>query len=190
MIKERRCERIRLRLGKIMKCLCSGEQLGVDEMAPASESPAKKDYSISEYLSHVDEIEQKLDTDNIKEAESSLREGGCLNYEEARALLGRYEYQKGNIEAALHVFEGIDIAAVTPTMRLALARRGKRHKRDSQNDAMSIHAVSLLLESVYLKAKSFQALGRYKGICTRACIGDKGRKKDLQTISSYESAII
>ncbi|KAL7200931.1 hypothetical protein ACSBR1_032784 [Camellia fascicularis] len=131
-------------------------------MAPASESPAKKDYSISGYLSHVDEIEQKLDTDNIKEAESSLREGGCLNYEEARALLGRYEYQKGNIEAALHVFEGIDIAAVTPTMRLALARRGKRHKRDSQNDAMSIHAVSLLLESVYLKAKSFQALGRYK----------------------------
>ncbi|CAL5353596.1 unnamed protein product [Camellia sinensis] len=162
LIKERRCERIRLRLGKIMKCLCSGEQLGVDEMAPASESLAKKDYSISGYLSRVDEIEQKLDTDNIKEAESSLREGGCLNYEEARALLGRYEYQKGNIEAALHVFEGIDIAAVTPTMRLALARRGKHHKRDSQNDAMSIHAVSLLLESVYLKAKSFQALGRYK----------------------------
>ncbi|KAI7983017.1 Protein NPGR2 [Camellia lanceoleosa] len=162
LIKEQRCKRIRLRLGKIMKCLCSGEQLGVDEMAPASESLAKKDYSISGYLSHVDEIEQKLDTDNIKEAESSLREGGCLNYEEARALLGRYEYQKGNIEAALHVFEGIDIAAVTPNMRLALARRGKCHKRDSQNDAMSIHAVSLLLESVYLKAKSFQALGRYK----------------------------
>ncbi|KAL9674312.1 hypothetical protein QQ045_030584 [Rhodiola kirilowii] len=29
--------------------------------------------------------------------------------QEARALLGRIEYQKGNVEAALHVFEGIDV---------------------------------------------------------------------------------
>lgn len=80
--------------------------------------------------------------------------------------MGRYEYQKGNIEAALHVFEGIDIAAVTPKMRLTLSRRVERPKRFSQSDAappMSIHAVSLLLEAVYLKAKSLQALGRYKG---------------------------
>jgi hypothetical protein len=87
--------------------------------------------------------------------------------QEARALLGRYEYQKGNIEAALHVFEGIDITAVTPKIKQTLARRGERHKRHSQNYAtqpMSIHAASLLLEAVFLKAKSLQGLGRFKGI--------------------------
>ncbi|GFZ17675.1 no pollen germination related 2 [Actinidia rufa] len=108
------------------------------------------------YTSNAGEIDQKPDTGNIEEAESSLRESGCLNYEEARALLGRYEYQKGNVEAALHVFEGIDIAAVTPKMRLTLGRRGERHRRWSQSEAtppMSIHAVSLLLEAVYLKGK-------------------------------------
>ncbi|KAA8550726.1 hypothetical protein F0562_002410 [Nyssa sinensis] len=164
-IKERRRGQINRRLGKIMKCLCSGEQLRVDEMVPSSESLATKDYTASGYSSRAAEIEQKLDSGNIEEAELSLRESGCLNYEEARALLGRYEYQKGNVEAALHVFEGIDIAAVTPKMKLTLARRGERRKRRSQSEdtpPMSIHAVSLLLEAIFLKAKSLQGLGRYK----------------------------
>lgn len=90
-----------------------------------------------------------------------------LHLQEARALLGRYEYQKGNIEAALHVFEGIDITAVTPKIKQTLARRGERHKRHSQNYAtqpMSIHAANLLLEALFLKAKSLQGLGRFKGI--------------------------
>lgn len=87
-------------------------------------------------------------------------------FQEARALLGRYEYQKGNLEAALHVFEGIDIAAVTPKMKAALSKIGVPVRRRSQNYAtpqMSIHAVSLLLEAMFLKAKSLEALGRYKG---------------------------
>ncbi|KAK9265840.1 hypothetical protein L1049_027073 [Liquidambar formosana] len=154
------------RLRKIMKCLCSGEQLrAADEMVPSSESLATKDYTASGYSSRAGEVGQKPDTGNIEEAESSLRESGCLNYEEARSLLGRYEYQKGNIEAALRVFEGIDIASVTPKMKLTLARRGERRKRHSQSDAsppMSIHAVSLLLEAIYLKAKSLKALQRFK----------------------------
>lgn len=82
-------------------------------------------------------------------------------------MLGRYEYQKGNIEAALHVFEGIDISAVTPKMKVTLAQRAEPHRKRSQNYAtppMSIHAASLLLEAIFLKAKSLQALGRYKGI--------------------------
>lgn len=86
-------------------------------------------------------------------------------------MLGRYEYQKGNIEAALHVFEGIDIAAVTPKMKLTLAKRGERRRRRSQSDVappMSIHAVSLLLEAIFLKAKSLQGLGRFKGNGTGA----------------------
>lgn len=88
-------------------------------------------------------------------------------FQEARALLGRYEYQKGNIEAALHVFEGIDIATVSPKMKITLSKQGDTRKRQSQNYAtppMSIHAVSLLFEAIFLKAKSLQALGRYKGI--------------------------
>ncbi|TXG63867.1 hypothetical protein EZV62_010861 [Acer yangbiense] len=153
---------------KIMNCICSGEQLkAVDEMIPSSESVATKDYSVSGYSSsRPDDVEKQPDNSNIEEAEWSLRESSSLNYEEARALLGRIEYQKGNIEAALHVFEGIDIAAATPKMKDTLAsRRGERRKRRSQNYAalpMSIHAVSLLLEAIFLKAKSLQGLGRFK----------------------------
>ncbi|XP_059297833.1 protein NPGR2-like isoform X1 [Lycium ferocissimum] len=145
--------------GKMMKCFCSGEQLQVDE------SLATKDYTSSVRSSRDEKSEQTPDTGNIEEAESSLRESGALNYEEARALLGRYEYQKGNIEAALHVFEGIDIYSVTTKMKVTLAKRARTQKRRSQKydtPPMSIHAVSLLLEAVFLKAKSLQALGRCK----------------------------
>lgn len=151
-------------LGKLMKCLWSEEKLREENrMIPSPESIATKD-SVSRYSSRAGS-EQKQDTGNIEEAESSLRESGCLNYEEARALLGRYEYQKGNIEAALHVFEGIDITSITPKMKLTLARRGGRRKRRSQSDAtppMSMHAASLLLEAIFLKALSLQGLGRFK----------------------------
>lgn len=171
-IQKRRSGQIRRKFGKIIKCICSGEQLtAVDEMAPSLESLAIKDYLESAESSKAGEAEKKLDTGNIEEAESSLRESGCLNYEEARALLGRYEYQKGNIEAALHVFEGIDIAAVTTKIKATLSRRGEHHKKRSQSfdkPPMSIHAASLLLEAVFLKAKSLQGLGRFKE-AARSC---------------------
>lgn len=64
-----------------MKCLCSGEQLRADEMIRSSESAATKDSLDSGYSSLNGEGEQRLDTGNIEEAESSLREGVCLNYE-------------------------------------------------------------------------------------------------------------
>ncbi|KAI6693605.1 hypothetical protein NL676_021315 [Syzygium grande] len=148
----------------MMKCIFSGEQVRVDEMIDSSESLATRDYSASGYSSRAGEAEPKVDKSNIEEAESSLRESGYLNYEEARALLGRLEYQKGNIEAALHVFEGIDIAAVTPKMRVSISRRGDYNRRHSQSDAaptMSMHAVSLLFEAIFLKAKSMEHLGRF-----------------------------
>lgn len=147
-----------------MKCICSGEHLTVDEIIPSSESLATRDYSASGYSSRPGEADPKLDTSNIEEAESSLRESGFLNYEEARALLGRLEYQKGNIEGALSVFEGIDIAAVIPKIKITITRRCELPRRHSQSDAtpaMSIHAVSLLFEAIFLKAKSLQALGRF-----------------------------
>ncbi|XP_058770777.1 protein NPGR2-like [Vicia villosa] len=159
---------IRRKLRKMMKCVCSRDRLSVDEMNYSSESLATRDYSAtaSGYSSRPGENETKVDNSNIEEAESSLRESGYLNYEEARALLGRLEYQKGNIEAALHVFEGIDIAAVIPKMKMSISRRCESdNKRRPENDyapSMSIHAVSLLLEAVFLKAKSLKTLGRFQ----------------------------
>lgn len=57
---------------------------------------------------------------------------------------------------------------MTPKMKVTLARIGAppKRRRRSQNYAvqpMSINAVSLLLEAIFLKAKSLEALGRYKG---------------------------
>nr|GMD77279.1 protein NPGR2-like [Ipomoea batatas] len=154
-----------LRLQKMMKCICSGEQLKADEIIPpSSDSLATRDYSAGVYSSRGGETDTKVDTSNIEEAELSLRESGFLNYEEARALLGRLEYQKGNIEAALHVFEGIDVAAVIPRIKLSIVRRSELPRRNSQSDAnppMSMHAISLLFEAILLKAKSLQALGRF-----------------------------
>lgn len=69
--------------GKVMKCLCSGEQLrAADEMVPSeNESLATKDRTTSESSSRAVEVTKKPHTGNIEEAESSLRESGCLNYE-------------------------------------------------------------------------------------------------------------
>ncbi|MED6169945.1 hypothetical protein PIB30_119174 [Stylosanthes scabra] len=170
--KKRKLLGIEGRLEKMINCMRSGEQVAVDEIGGySSESLATRDYSAtaSGYSSRpgAAEFDAKLDNSNIEEAESTLRESGYLNYEEARALLGRLEYQKGNFEAALHVFEGIDIAAVAPKMKISLSRRCEpnMNRRRSQSDAappMSIHAVSLLLEAVLLKAKSLQILGRFQ----------------------------
>lgn len=132
-------------------CLCYGEEVRVKKMLALPEP--------------VGEVQQRPDAGDIEEAESSLRGNGALNYEEARALLGRYEYQKGNVEAALHVFGGIDITALTPKMKLTLARMGDCRRGQSQSDpaaAMSIRAVSLVFEAMFLKAKSLQSLGKFE----------------------------
>ncbi|XP_050130198.1 protein NPGR2-like isoform X3 [Malus sylvestris] len=165
---------IKGRLEKILKCIRSGEQLRVDEVPHSSDSLATRDYSASGGTgcsTRTGEVETKVDNSNIEEAESSLRESGYLNYEEARALLGRLEYQKGNTEAALHVFEGIDIAGVIPKMKVSISRGCETNRRCSQSDSvppMSMHAVSLLLEAIFLKAKSLQGLGRL-GEAAQSC---------------------
>ncbi|XP_002514581.2 protein NPG1 [Ricinus communis] len=109
------------------------------------------------------EVEAKLDEGNIQEAESSLREGLSLNFEEARALLGRLEYQRGNVEGALRVFDGIDLQAAIERLQPAFSDKQSskkgRPRSDSQH-AVSQHAASLVLEAIYLKAKSLQKLGR------------------------------
>ncbi|KAK9726417.1 hypothetical protein RND81_05G213700 [Saponaria officinalis] len=134
-----------------MNCFCSGEKMRVQEILQLSES--------------LDESQPEHEILNIQEAESSLRGNGGLNTEEARALLGRYEYQKGNIEAALHVFEGINTTIVASKIRLTLTKIQECSRRRSKRDAdlpTSARAVSLLFEVLFLKAKCLQALGRFK----------------------------
>ncbi|XP_009129527.1 protein NPGR2 [Brassica rapa] len=170
LLEKLRLHRVRQRLRKIrMKCLCSGEQMRlIEEEDKRSELGVG---NVSSALSAAEsENAKKLDNGNIEEAELSLRETSSLNYEEARALLGRIEYQKGNIEAALRVFEGIDINGITIKMKTALtARDEKKHRRRSKGSfvappqpPMSKHAVSLLFEAIFLKAKSLQRLGRFQ----------------------------
>ncbi|XAR62414.1 hypothetical protein NMG60_11017159 [Bertholletia excelsa] len=108
------------------------------------------------------EVEAKLDEGNIQEAESSLQEGLSLNFEEARALLGRLEYQRGNVEGALRVFDGIDLQAaiqrLQPLAEKQPSRKGRSYTKIKHT--ISQHAASLVLEAIYLKAKSLQKLGR------------------------------
>ncbi|KAF5731357.1 putative o-linked n-acetylglucosamine transferase ogt [Tripterygium wilfordii] len=111
----------------------------------------------------TNDVEAKLDLGNIQEAESSLREGLSLNFEEARALLGRLEYQRGNVEGALRVFDGIDLQAAIQRLQPSLSEKQNSRKGRSRSDPqlnVSQHAASLVLEAIYLKAKSLQKLGR------------------------------
>ena len=83
-------------------------------------------------------------------------------------MLGRLEYQRGNFDAALQVFQGIDIKGLKPKMIKAIVERTRQRKPRSKNDivpasVMSMHSVSLLLEAIVLKAKSLEELGHYKG---------------------------
>ncbi|XP_008777058.1 protein NPG1-like [Phoenix dactylifera] len=109
------------------------------------------------------EVEAKIDEGNIQEAESSLREGLSLNYEEARALLGRLEYQRGDVESAFRVFDGIDLQAaiqrLQPTFSEKPASRRNRPRTRSIHQ-VSQHAASLVLEAIYLKSMSLQRLGK------------------------------
>ncbi|XP_044465038.1 protein NPG1-like isoform X2 [Mangifera indica] len=121
-----------------------------------------REFSANGIRMETTEVEAKLDQGNIEEAESSLREGLSLNFEEARALLGRLEYQRGNVEGALRVFDGIDLQAAIQRLQPNLSEKPSKKGRirsDSQN-TVSQHAASLVLEAIYLKAKSLQKLGR------------------------------
>lgn len=89
--------------------------------------------------------------------------------QEARALLGRLEFQRGNFDAALQVFQGIDIKALSPRMTGAIVERTRLRKPRAKGDnippgVMSMHSVSLLLEAILLKAKSLEELGQYIGM--------------------------
>nr|ABF94492.1 TPR Domain containing protein, expressed [Oryza sativa Japonica Group] len=137
----------------IMLCSCSGDQSKFEEMPRSPESLATRDYSATGSSSRIGNRESTPD-DN----------------QEARALLGRLEHQRGNFDAALQVLQGIDIRSLMPRMTTAIADsvkpRGppRSRKKTSQVNGMlmhmSMHSVSLLLEAILLKAKSLEGLGR------------------------------
>ncbi|ONK59903.1 uncharacterized protein A4U43_C08F12140 [Asparagus officinalis] len=146
-----------------MLCACSREQQLHFEEAPQSpESLATRDFSVSGLSSRTGGT--KFDDHQVDDIESTLRETLSLNYEEARALLGRLEYQRGNFDAALQVFQGIDIRGLKPRMIKAISERSRPRKARSKGgkllvNVMSMHSVSLLLEAILLKSKSLEELG-------------------------------
>ncbi|XP_062097089.1 protein NPGR1 [Humulus lupulus] len=149
-----------------MLCACSGEQFKLEEPPQSPESLATRDFSASGLSSRTGDWESKFEDIQVDEAESTLKEALSLNYEEARALLGRLEYQRGNFDAALQVFQGIDIKGLTPRMTKAIVERTRLRKPRSKGDVvpagiMSMHSVSLLVEAILLKARSLEDLGRY-----------------------------
>ncbi|MBA0828052.1 hypothetical protein Goarm_012776 [Gossypium armourianum] len=150
-----------------MLCACSGEQFKFEDAPQSPESLATRDFSASGLSSRTGDWESKLDDVQVDEAESTLKEALSLNYEEARALLGRLEYQRGNFDAALQVFQGIDIKGLKPRMTRAIVERTRQRKLRSKGDiippsVMSLHSVSLLLEAILLKAKSLDELGHFR----------------------------
>ncbi|KAL5847228.1 hypothetical protein ACOSQ3_010752 [Xanthoceras sorbifolium] len=154
-----------------MLCACSGEQFKFEDAPQSPESLATRDFSASGLSSRtIGDWDSKVEDIQLDEAESTLKEALSLNYEEARALLGRLEYQRGNFEAALQVFHGIDIRSLTPRMTKAIVERTRPRKSRSKGDkgdtvsasVMSLHSVSLLLEAVLLKAKSLEELAQCK----------------------------
>ena len=87
--------------------------------------------------------------------------------QEAQALLGKLEYQRGNVEGALRVFDGIDLKAAIQRLQPSLLEKPPVKKGPSRGESPSSvtqHAASMVLEAIYLKAKSLQKLGKFDGI--------------------------
>ncbi|KAL0373019.1 UNVERIFIED_CONTAM: protein NPG1 [Sesamum calycinum] len=94
---------------------------------------------------------------------SAKNETLSVYFQEARALLGKLEYQRGNLEGALRVFDGIDLQATIQRVQHPLEDRPPSKKgrtRSETSFAVSQHSTNLVLEAIYLKAKSLQKLGK------------------------------
>ncbi|PKA54700.1 putative UDP-N-acetylglucosamine--peptide N-acetylglucosaminyltransferase SEC [Apostasia shenzhenica] len=89
-----------------------------------------------------------------------------IETEEARALLGRLEFQRGNIEATLRVFDGVDLQAAMQRLQPSLSEKfSPVSSRRSHSHGDSLHigshpGANLVLEAIYLKSASLQKLGR------------------------------
>ncbi|CAL4912475.1 unnamed protein product [Urochloa decumbens] len=147
-----------------MQCLSGHQMNRMDRAVQLSENIDIKDGLNSRYSSQNFVIEQHVSNAGMEEAELSLQRVGSLNYEEARALLGRVEYQRGHIEEALRVFNGIKVSALIPEMKISIARKVVQQKprQYSSSPALPFHAVTVLMETIYLKALALHDLGRFE----------------------------
>ena len=90
--------------------------------------------------------------------------------QEARALLGRLEYDRGNYEKALQNLEEIQVASFIPSLCFFVAdtkpgkKKNSRHSKDAGVLDSFLHGASLLLEALFLKAKCLQQFGRHSGM--------------------------
>lgn len=129
-------------------------------------SRTTRNFSASGLFSRIasagrDHLASKLEDDQVDEVESTLKGTLGLNYEEARALLGRMEYQKGNFSAAIQLFQGIDISRLTSEMIKAIREHTRQKEPKSKvTGVMSMPSVSLFLEAILLKSKTLKELGR------------------------------
>uniref|UniRef100_A0A0E0F8S7 Calmodulin-binding protein MPCBP n=1 Tax=Oryza meridionalis TaxID=40149 RepID=A0A0E0F8S7_9ORYZ len=98
----------------------------------------------------------------VKAGNGNAQETGglSLNYEEARALLGRLEFQKGNVEAALCVFDGIDLQAAIQRFQPSLTDKTASKKGQTKSESGIENPATLVLEAIYLKSLSLQKLGK------------------------------
>ncbi|MBA0655832.1 hypothetical protein Goklo_008256 [Gossypium klotzschianum] len=123
-----------------------------DDETPSQtqESSTAREFSANGTSMSTTDVEAKLDKGNIEEAESSLRERLSLNSEEARTLLGRLEYQRGNVEAALRHLNPNSSSVSSSNYSSSL------ENNCANLDSQSQQAARLVLEGVYLKVKSLQ----------------------------------
>ncbi|KAF3645559.1 hypothetical protein FXO38_19595 [Capsicum annuum] len=92
-------------------------------------------------------------------------------------MLGKLEYQRGNFDAALQVFQRIDIQTLSLKIAKAITEGRRLLKPCSKSDVvhvgvMSLHSMSLLLQAILLKAKSLEKLSRIKEILKVRTIHD------------------
>ncbi|KAF8780537.1 hypothetical protein HU200_001670 [Digitaria exilis] len=149
----------------LMQCLCSKDQMNrMDRAVQLSENIDIKDGLNSRYSSPNFVAQKHVNNAGMEEAELSLQRVGSLNYEEARALLGRVEYQRGHIEEALRVFDGIKVYALIPEMKISIARKVSQQKPGpyASSPALPFHAVTVLMETIYLKSLALHDLGRFE----------------------------
>lgn len=78
------------------------------------------------------------------------------------------EFQKGNWQGAIQLFEGIHLGGLLARMRFFASEKGQVSKKVKNSKASELsnflHASSLLIEAIYLKARSLQKIGALAGL--------------------------
>ncbi|KAK6137575.1 hypothetical protein DH2020_028679 [Rehmannia glutinosa] len=118
------------------------------DLPEGENDPSARQFVANGISMSTNEVEAKLDEGNIQEAESALRDGLSLNFEEARALLGKLEYQRGNVEGALRVFDGIDLQAAIQRMQHSLGDK-QPSKRVGHAAAQECRSVLDAVEKIF-----------------------------------------